>query len=86
EKNDAGGISGGISTGEDIVIRVAVKPPSSIGIEQSTVTKDKKNVPLKIEGRHDPCIIPRFIPVAESMVAITLVDLFLQHKVSRNFQ
>ena len=81
-KNDAGGISGGMSTGADIVMRVAVKPPSSISKTQQTVTKDKKEVELNVKGRHDPCIVPRFIPVAESMVAIILADHLLRHKVS----
>lgn len=81
QKNDAGGISGGISNGEDIVMRVAVKPPSSIGLEQKTVTKGKKSTLLEVKGRHDPCIIPRFIPVAESMVALTIVDHLLRHRV-----
>lgn len=80
QKNDAGGISGGISTGEDIVMRVAVKPPSSISKMQETVTKDKKQTSVSVSGRHDPCIIPRFIPVAESMVAIVLTDHLLRHK------
>ena len=84
-KNDAGGISGGISTGEDIVIRVAVKPPSSISKTQKTVTKDKKKVELEVNGRHDPCIIPRFIPVAESMVAIVLVDHLLRYRGQEGF-
>lgn len=79
-KNDAGGISGGISTGEDIVMRVAVKPPSSISKIQKTVTKDHKKVDIQVTGRHDPCIIPRFIPVAESMVALTLVDHLLRYR------
>lgn len=79
-KNDAGGISGGISTGEDIVIRVAVKPPSSISKTQKTVTKDRKKINIQVTGRHDPCIIPRFIPVAESMVAITLTDHLLRYR------
>ena len=76
-KNDAGGISGGISTGEDIIMRVAVKPPSSISKLQRTVTKNKEKVDVRVTGRHDPCIIPRFIPVAESMVALTLADALL---------
>lgn len=79
-KNDAGGISGGITTGEDVVIQVAVKPPSSIAKSQKTVTKDKKKTDLTVEGRHDPCIIPRFIPVAESMVALVLVDHLLRYR------
>ncbi|MBP9717807.1 chorismate synthase [Candidatus Gracilibacteria bacterium] len=80
EKNDAGGISGGISNGEDIVIRVAVKPPSSISKKQQTVSKDKESVELEVKGRHDPCIIPRFIPVAESMVALVIADHFLRYR------
>lgn len=79
-KNDAGGISGGISTGEDIVMRVAVKPPSSISKIQKTVTKDRKRIDIQVTGRHDPCIIPRFIPVAESMVALTLTDHLLRYR------
>lgn len=78
EKNYAGGIQGGISVGPDIIMRVAVKPPSSIGKEQSTVDKAGKLTSVKIEGRHDACIIPRFIPVAEAMVALTLADHFLR--------
>lgn len=66
-KNSTDGISGGISTGEDIIIRVAVKPPSSISMG----------------GRHDPCIIPRFIPVAESMAAITIADHMLRNKIAK---
>lgn len=81
-KNDSGGISGGISTGTDLFIRVAVKPPSSISKKQKTVTKNKETIEIQVTGRHDPCIIPRFISVAESMVAITLVDHLLRHKVS----
>ncbi len=77
-KNDAGGISGGISTGADLVMRVAVKPPSSISKMQQTVTKKKEKVEIQVTGRHDPCIIPRFIPVAESMVAIVLADHLLR--------
>lgn len=84
-KNDAGGISGGISTGADIVMRVAVKPPSSISKPQTTVTKEKKKVELEVKGRHDPCIIPRFIPVAESMVAIVLADHLLRYRAVKNF-
>lgn len=78
EKNDAGGISGGIATGADIVMRVAVKPPSSISKEQKTVNKHGEEVTLSVPGRHDPCIIPRFVPVAESMVAVVLADHYLR--------
>lgn len=84
-KNDAGGISGGISTGEDIIIRVAVKPPSSILKTQKTATKQKEKVDIQVTGRHDPCIVPRFIPVAESMVALVLADHILRARTLQNF-
>ncbi len=72
--NHAGGILGGISTGEDIVLRVAVKPASSIAKEQQTVDIHGNPVPITVEGRHDPCICPRVVPVVESMIAVTLLD------------
>jgi chorismate mutase len=72
--NNAGGIAGGISNGEDIVLRIAVKPPSSIVKEQETVTTSGTSARISVEGRHDPCICPRVVPVAESMVALTLFD------------
>ncbi|MEK7528973.1 MAG: chorismate synthase [Patescibacteria group bacterium] len=78
--NFGGGISGGISTGEDIILRVTVKPPSSIGKIQKTVDKKGNKTTLSVKGRHDPCIIPRFIPVAEAMVAITLADHYLRYQ------
>jgi len=76
------GISGGIATGEEIIIRCAVKPTPSIGKEQKMKNRDGKIKKIKIEGRHDPCIIPRLIPVAESMVWMVLADLYLQDKIS----
>ncbi len=78
--NFAGGILGGISTGEDIIIRIAVKPTSSIGIEQKTVDIKGKRQIIKIEGRHDPCICPRVVPVVESMIALVLVDHLMRQK------
>ncbi len=78
--NHAGGILGGISTGQDIVLRVAVKPPSSIAQEQSTVNTDLKSVKIQVKGRHDPCICPRVVPVVEAMIAVTLVDALLIQK------
>jgi chorismate synthase len=82
--NNAGGISGGISNGEDIVIRIAVKPPSSIRKEQETVTTDGKPARISVEGRHDPCICPRVVPVAESMVALTILDHLTRQKLLRH--
>jgi chorismate synthase len=78
--NRAGGILGGISTGEDIILRLAVKPTSSIPKEQETVDISGKETKIKIEGRHDPCICPRLVPVAEAMTAIVLCDQILRHR------
>ncbi len=75
--NHAGGILGGISTGNRIVIRLAVKPPSSIQKPQQTVDLAGKPVTFQTGGRHDPCICPRIVPVAEAMVALVLIDHLL---------
>jgi len=72
--NNAGGILGGISTGEEIYFSCAVKPTPSIYMQQKTVDAEGKNTTVKIEGRHDPCICPRIVPVIESMTAIVLAD------------
>ncbi|AFZ69899.1 chorismate synthase [Caldisphaera lagunensis DSM 15908] len=77
-KNISGGILGGISTGEDIILRVAFKPTSSIAKEQKTIDlRDLKPTNLSIIGRHDPCIAIRGVSVVESMVAITLIDHYM---------
>jgi chorismate synthase len=75
--NHAGGVAGGISTGERIVVRCAVRPPASIGRPQRTVTEGGEPVEIAIEGRHDPCIVPRAVPVLEAMVALVLADRLL---------
>ena len=80
EKNDAGGILGGISNGEEIRLRVAVKPIPSIALEQNTVDHSGKPVSFRIKGRHDVSAIPRINPVCEAMVAIVLVDHLLRQK------
>jgi len=77
-KNDSGGIIGGISTGMPIEFSVAVKPTASIGIPQKTVNiETMENIEIEFSGRHDPCIVPRIIPVVESMVAVILLDYLL---------
>ncbi len=78
--NRHGGMLGGISTGLPIVLRAAVKPTSSLPIEQTTVTRDGEPTTIKTKGRHDPCLLPRFIPMAEAMVAIVLADHWLRWK------
>ncbi|MBT6068737.1 chorismate synthase [Candidatus Peregrinibacteria bacterium] len=80
--NHSGGIEGGISTGPDIILRVAVKPPSSIAKSQNTIDKNGISTKIQITGRHDACIIPRFIPVAEAMVSLTLADHLLRTRTS----
>ena len=75
--NHAGGILGGISNGEDIVLRVAVKPPSSIAKEQNTVDINGQETTAVVKGRHDPCLCPRVVPVVEAMIAVTLADSLL---------
>ncbi|MBI5021183.1 MAG: chorismate synthase [Ignavibacteriales bacterium] len=81
--NYAGGILGGISTGEDIIIRLAVKPTSSISKKQNTVDVKGNRKTIRIEGRHDPCICPRVVPVVESMIALVLADHLMKQKLNR---
>ena len=76
--NNHGGILGGISSGMPIIIRCAVKPTSSILKKQVTVSSSGKKTEIAVKGRHDPCLLPRFIPIAEAMVAITLADHYLR--------
>jgi len=81
--NNAGGILGGISNGEEIVARVAVKPIPSIEIEQQTITEDGESVNLSVKGRHDVSAIPRIVPVCSAMVRLVLADMLLQQKAIR---
>jgi len=76
--NHAGGILGGISNGQDIVIRCAFKGTPSIAREQKTIDESGQEQNLSIQGRHDPCICPRAVVVVESMMAITLLDFYYQ--------
>ncbi len=77
--NNAGGITGGLSTGEDIVFRVAVKPTPSISRRQQTVDEEGCNATLEIQGRHDVCICPRVVPVVDAMACLVLEDLIKCH-------
>jgi chorismate synthase len=78
--NRSGGIQGGISNGETIYFRVAFKPVATVMHEQDTVDMDYQNTTLKARGRHDPCVLPRAVPMVEAMTALVLVDHALRHK------
>lgn len=78
--NHSGGIQGGISNGEDIYFRVAFKPVSTLRQTQQTVNTQGENTTLKVEGRHDPCVLPRAVPIVEAMAAIVIVDHYLRNQ------
>src|SRR5213595_2874444 len=78
--NYSGGVQGGISNGEDIYFRVAFKPPATIALQQETVTSSKQQSELAAHGRHDPCVLPRAVPIVEAMAALVLCDHALRHQ------
>lgn len=78
--NRSGGVQGGISNGAPIVIRVAFKPTATISLPQQTVTRDNQPVTLEAQGRHDPCVLPRAVPMVEAMMLLTLADHYLRQR------
>ena len=78
--NHSGGVQGGISNGEDILVRVAFKPTATIRLPQQTVDRDGTPRTLEAKGRHDPCVLPRAVPVVEAMVCLTLADHWLRQR------
>ena len=82
-KNDAGGTLGGISTGAPLVVRMAVKPTSSISKAQQTIDREGRAAEISTHGRHDPCIAPRIVPVAEAMCALVIYDAWLTQQALR---
>jgi chorismate synthase len=78
--NNAGGVLGGISSGEPLTFRVAFKPVATIAKEQDTVTVEGTPVTLEASGRHDPCVLPRAVPIVDAMTALVLMDHYLRHK------
>jgi chorismate synthase len=81
--NHSGGIQGGISNGEDIYFNVAFKPVATIMQDQESVDSEGNDVIVSGKGRHDPCVVPRAVPIVEAMAALVLVDFYLRDKVSR---
>jgi chorismate synthase len=77
---------GGISSGMPIVLRCVVKPTSSIPKEQQTVSRSGEPTTIAVRGRHDPCLLPRFVPMAEAMMAVTLADHALRHEAGTGFR
>ena len=80
--NRSGGIQGGISNGQDIYFKVAFKPVATILMEQPTVDIHGNDTVLKAKGRHDPCVLPRAVPIVEAMAAMTILDYYLLEKAS----
>ncbi len=81
--NHSGGVQGGISNGEDIYFNVAFKPVATIMQDQQSVDKDGNEVVVSGKGRHDPCVVPRAVPIVESMAALVMADFLLREKVSK---
>ena len=81
--NRSGGIQGGISNGQDIYFRVAFKPVATVLMEQPTVDIHGNDTILKARGRHDPCVLPRAVPIVEAMAAMTILDYYLLNKTTR---
>ena len=77
--NFSGGIQGGISNGSDIVFNIAFKPTATIGIAQETINSNSEEITLEASGRHDPCVVPRAVPIVEAMTSLVLADRFLYH-------
>ena len=82
DTNNAGGILGGITNGNDIILRFALKPTSSISQIQKSINSKGKAKKLQVKGRHDPCLCPRAVPISEAMVNLVLLDCILENKLS----
>ena len=78
--NNSGGIQGGISNGQPIYFKVAFKPVATILTPQKSINKNKENIELNVKGRHDPCVVPRAVPIVEAMAALVLIDHLLRNR------
>jgi chorismate synthase len=81
--NFSGGVEGGISNGEPVVFRIAIKPVATIGLPQETTGLNGERAVLEAKGRHDPCVLPRAVPIVESMAALVLADAALRQEYRR---
>ncbi|HSP12313.1 MAG TPA: chorismate synthase, partial [Salegentibacter sp.] len=81
--NLSGGIQGGISNGMDIYFNVAFKPVATIMQNQETINAEGETVEMQGKGRHDPCVVPRAVPIVEAMAALVIADFWLQNKISK---
>jgi chorismate synthase len=81
--NHSGGIQGGISNGQDIYFRVAFKPVATIMKDQKSIDKDGNPIEVKGKGRHDPCVVPRAVPIVDAMAALVIADFLLMNKISK---
>jgi len=84
--NRSGGVQGGISNGEPITLRIAFKPPATISLPQKTVDFSGKDVVLEAKGRHDPCVVPRAVPIVEGMAALVILDMLLRQEARKVLQ
>jgi chorismate synthase len=83
QTNYSGGVQGGLTNGQDITFNVAFKPVATISKEQNTVTTNLENTKLSAKGRHDPCVVPRAVPIVEAMAALVTLDFLLRSKTNR---
>ncbi|MFW2367319.1 MAG: chorismate synthase [Desulforhopalus sp.] len=84
--NNSGGIQGGISNGEPITLRIGFKPPATISLPQETVDFNGNSTTLEAKGRHDPCVVPRAVPIVESMAALVVLDMMLRQEARKSLQ
>lgn len=84
KSNNSGGVQGGITNGEPIILRVAFKPPATISLPQTTADFEGRDAVLEASGRHDPCVVPRAVAIVESMAALVIADLALRQKMREN--